>query len=144
MAYCINTDVQNEFKSLPVGATGILTTDKIDGFIAQADAYIDGRLSTVYQTPITGSNSLLIVKQISIDLVAQRIAHIMEVKGITPKGDQYIPKNLGEKAENRLDMIVEKKILLSDATEVSTTGGVSSYTSENCVTRSFKQGEVQW
>lgn len=142
MAYSLNSDVVDEFKSLDT--TGIITTTKIDGWISQADAYIDSRVGLVYQVPVTGANSLLILKEISIGLVAQRVAYVLEVKSITPKGDQYIPKNLIKQAEDRLKMIANRTLLLSDATEVSTNAGVSSYSSENTITRAFSQSKTQW
>ncbi len=142
MAYSLNTDVTDEFKN--IDTSGLITTTKIDGWIAQADAYIDGRIGLIYSVPVTGVNSLLVLKEISIGLVAQRIAYILEVKSITPKGDQYIPKNLIEQAEKRLDLITERKLILSDADEASSNAGVSSYTSENTVNRTFDVTKDQW
>lgn len=144
MAYCVVEDVKSEFKSLPIDSNGILTTAKIEGFIAQADAYINGRLASLYTVPITGAESLLIIKQISIDLVAQRIAHIMEMKGITPKGDQFIPKDLGKKAEDRINMILKKTLVLSDAAQAIGSSGVASSDSCSETPHSFIAGKVQW
>ena len=143
MAYCVNQDVVNEFKSIDV-VNGKITTAKIDVWISEADAYIDGRIGTVYTVPVTGSSSILILKNISIGLVAQRIAYILETKAITPKGDQYVPKNLIIEAEKKLTMIVNRQLILSDADEASSTGGVSSYTSENTVQRVFHQERDDW
>lgn len=142
MAYSTNSDVTNEFKSFDT--SGKITTAKIDEWIGQADAYIDGRVGTVYTTPVTGTNSLKILKEISIGLVAQRISRVLEVKSITPKGDQYIPKDLIKKAEKRLDMIVKRELLLSDAKERSTHNGVKSYSKDNTVNRVFDQTKDQW
>ncbi|MCK5608285.1 hypothetical protein KAR91_40765 [Candidatus Pacearchaeota archaeon] len=143
MAYSTNADVVKEFKSIDT-TNGVISDAKIDEYIAQADAYINGRVGLVYETPVTGTNSLLILKEISIGFVAQRIAFILETKSITPTGDQAIPKNLIEQAESRLTMIAEKTLILDDAEEKSSNGGVSSYTSENNVTRNFQQGVQQW
>jgi len=142
MAYSTNSDVVDEFKNLDT--TGKITLEKINSWILQADAYINGRIGLIYQTPVTGEESLEVLKEISIGFVAQRIAYVLETKSITPKGDQYIPKNLIKQAEDRLSMIVNRKLLLSDATEVSTDAGVSSYSGENTVTRAFDQSKQQW
>lgn len=142
MAYSTNSDVVDEFKSLDT--TGQINTTKIFEWISQADEYIDGRIGLIYTVPITGVKSLKILKEISIGLVAQRIAYILETKAITPKGDQYIPKNLIKQAETRLEMIVNRKLILSDADEKSTKAGVSSYTGENVVNRAFDQSKAQW
>jgi hypothetical protein len=142
MAYSLNTDVTNEFKT--IDTSGLVTTTKIDGWIAQADAYIDSRIGLVYEVPVTGVSSLLILKQISIWLVAQRIADIMETKSIVPKGNQLIPKNLERKAEKKIQMIVDRELLLSDATLASSHNGVKSYTNDNPVTRTFDVTKDQW
>lgn len=143
MAYSTYSDVQNEFKNINF-TDGLITSAKVTEFISQADAYIDGRIGLIYDTPVTGTKSLSILKEISIGLVAQRISYILETKSITPKGDQYIPKNLIEQAEKRLDMIENRRLLLSDASERSTQAGVASYSSSNDVERTFKQGTDQW
>ena len=142
MAYSTNSDVVDEFKSLDT--SGKITTAKIDEWISQADEYIDGRIGLIYDTPITGVKSLKILKEISIGFVAQRVAYILETKTITPKGDQVIPKNLIAQAEKRLQMVVDKQLLLSDATLKSTHGGVKSYSNDNTVTRNFDQSKAQW
>ena len=143
MAYSTNSNVKDEFKSIDT-TNGLITTTKIDDWIDQADEYIDGRIGLVYETPVSGVKSLKILKQISIGFVAQRIAYVLETKSITPKGDQYIPKNLIEQSEKRLQMVVDKQLLLSDATLKSTHGGVKSYSNDNTVTRNFDQSKDQW
>jgi len=142
MAYSTNQNVQDEFKSINV-TDGKITTTKIDTMITQADAYINGRIGLVYEVPVTGSESLEILKEISIGIVVQRISRILELKSITPKGDQYIPKDLIKKAEDRLQMIVDRLLLLSDATEIAV-AGVSSYSNSNEVIRCFDQAKQQW
>ena len=144
MAYSLNTDVTDEFKSLDT--TGLITTAKIDEWISQSDEFIDGQIGLIYETPVSASatKSLKILKQISIGLVAQRIAFILETKSITPKGDQAIPKNLIEQAEKRIQMIVDRKLLLSDATQLSTHQGVKSFTNDNVVPRKFDIDIAQW
>lgn len=142
MAYSLNSDVTNEFKS--IDTSGKITTTKIDDWIGQADEYIDGRIGLIYITPVTGAKSLSILKEISIGLVAQRIAYVLETKSITPTGDQTIPKNLIEQAEKRIQMIVNRELLLSDATDKTTHAGVKSYSGSNIVTRRFDQSKDQW
>ena len=111
MAYSTNSEVVDEFKSIDT-TNGKITTAKIDTWIGQADEYIDGRIGLMYQTPVTGVKSLKVLKEISIGLVAQRIAFILETKSITSKGDQAIPKNLIVEAKERLQMIVDRVLLL--------------------------------
>lgn len=143
MAYSLNADVIDEFKSIDT-TNGKITTAKIDEWISQADAYIDGRVGLIYDTPVTGANSLSILKWISIGLTAQRIAQVLATKSITPKGEQCIPKDLIKEAEFKLGLIANRKLILDDATEKSSTSGVSSYTGENTVNRAFDQSKQQW
>lgn len=143
MAYCTSTDVIAEFKSIDT-TNGVVTTSKIDSWIAQADGLINGRIGTLYTTPITAAEPLLILKQVSIGLVAQRIARILEVKSITPKGDQYIPKDLIKEAKETLQMIVKQEIILAGADRNTTHAGVRSYTSDNDVDRVFDSTKDQW
>lgn len=148
MAYSTAALVTSEFKSIDFAASGAkVTTAEITQFIVEAEAYIDGRIGLLYTTPVVLGDSpkaTEILKHISTGLVAQRVAHIMETKAITPKGDQYIPKNLGADAERKLEMIVNRTLLLSDAESISSAQGVKSYSSSNTVTRTFKQGTNQW
>lgn len=143
MAYSTNLDVTDEFKN--IDTTGKITTIKIDGWITQADAYINAKVGLIYITPVTGNaESLLVLKEISIGFVAQRIAFILETKSVTPRADQAIPKNLIEQAEKRLQMIIDRELLLFGATERSTHAGVKSYSSENTVKRTFNYDKQQW
>lgn len=145
MAYCLASDVTKEFKSLDTTATdAIITSSKITGWIAQADAYIDGRLGTIYEVPVTAAGPLLILKTISIGIVAQRIARILETKSITPKGDQYIPKDLIKEAKETLKMIIDKEIILSGVDRVTSHSGVASYSGSNEVEREFCLDSEQW
>lgn len=143
MVYCVYTDVVSEFKKLDITG-GIITQAKITEWITQADGYINGRLYTKYVVPITATSSLPILKQVSIGLVAQRIARILEVKSMTQSGDQYIPKDLIKEAKETLTMLADGSMVLIDATDATNSSGVSSYTSDNTVTRSFDVTKDQW
>lgn len=144
MAYSTNALVASEFKSITFSTDTKIKSSEVDQWITEADEYIDARIGLVYSTPVTATKSLEVLKTISIGLVAQRVSRAMEIKSITPTGDQYIPKDLILEAKERLQMIVDRKLLLSDATEITTHGGVSSYSNDNTVTRKFDQTKDQW
>lgn len=128
MAYCTSTDVASEFKNITFSASTAVTSTEVDGFIAQADAEIDGVVGLRYEVPVTGASSLLIVKQISIKLVAGRIKKILEVKTSTEEVNQEAQSpNLIAEARDMLDKIVKGTLLLSDATVLSSTGGFKSF-----------------
>jgi len=142
MAYCTYQNVAGEFKGLDV-ASGILTSTILDDWIAQDTAYINAKLKTVYTTPITDADDLLILKKICIGMVAQRVSRFMEVKSISPKGDQYIPRDLIKEAMSTMDEIVNEKLILNSTKAVS--GGiVSSYTNDYTVERVFDTTIDQW
>jgi len=145
MSYCVYTDVVNEFKSLDI-TSGIITSAKITEMIAQADAYIDGRAGLIFQIPIVGTTSLLILKQISIGLVADRLANILRLKSASPDGVQLIQKDLAKQARADLEMIVNQTLNLPDAVLLSQAGAVRSFSSEHptLVRRTFRQGINQW
>lgn len=142
-AYSANADIVNEFKSLDI-TSGVIDSTKIDEFIDQSDAYINGRIGLVYKTPVTGTESLKILKNISIGLVAERIARILKTKSASPTGDQLVFADLIVQAKADLDLIADRKLLLSDADERSTQAGVQSFSSENLVVREFKLNVDQW
>lgn len=143
MSYCESQDVVDEFKGLDV-VNGVITTTKIDEWIAQTDAYIDARLIKLYSVPITNVADLLVIKTISIGFVAQRISRILETKTITQQGDQYIPKDLIKEAKETLGLILSQDLILSGSSRSSVNGIVSSYTSDNDVERAFDVESDQW
>lgn len=143
MSYSNFQNVIDEFKNLNT-TTGLITDDKITEWISQEDAYINGRIGLIYDTPVTGTESLKVLKKISIGLTAQRIARILETKTNAVKGEQNIPKDLIQEAKDDLQLIVERKLLLSDADYISSDQGVKSYTSDNSVSRTFDTTTQQW
>jgi len=147
MAYSTPTLISSEFKSITFSATTKVTEDEVTQFIVEADAYIDARIGLIYTTPVTlaaSPKSMEVLKTISIGLVAQRIAKIMELKSTSPQGDQAIPVDLAIQARANLEMIVKRELLLSDAVSISSVQGVKSYSSSNTVTRVFDQSKTQW
>lgn len=145
MAYCTYQEVVSEFKSLDVEKPGaVVTSDLINSWIAQADAYINARLNTLYVTPITDADDLLLIKQVTIGIVAQRIAYKMEVKGISANGDQYIPKDKIRESKEILEMLIKREMILSGTNRATSHAGVSSYTEENSTERVFDTECDQW
>ena len=143
MSYCTYQDVVDEFKNLDV-TSGNMTAAKITSLIAQADAYINGRVGLIYVIPVTGPGSLLILKQISIGLTADRLANTLRMVSTTPEGIQLLNKDLIKQGRNDLDLIVTQDLNLYDAELLSIKGAVRSYTNENTVPRTFKKGVNQW
>lgn len=145
MAYATLAQVQSEFKNLSIGASTPITTTEAERFIEESDALIDSYLSRRYEVPITGSNSLKVVREISIMLTAHRIKEILRVKTGDSKADQDGRGNsLHSRAMNLLKDIVKRKLNLTDATAATADDGVSSYVSSNDVPFIFERGTDQW
>jgi len=143
MAYSINTDIQAEFKNLTYSSNGI-TSAEVDEYIAQEDAYIDGIVGRKYNTPITGTNSLKIVKTISVQLVAARVKRILAVKTGIPETEQDSSSGLQGMALKKLDEIAEGRLLLSDADLARASDGVNSFAVSDDLSHIFKRDVDQW
>jgi phage gp36-like protein len=143
MAYSVYGDVASEFKNI-LFATGQPVTDaEVTEFISQADAEIDGYLSQRYVTPITGTISLVVVKQLSIWLVADRVSKILQVKTKTEE-TKTADKSLRQMALDRLKELAKGTFKLPDATVLSSGAGFRSYANDNELDYTFKKGDDQW
>lgn len=148
MAYATNAQVASEFKNITFSATSSITLDEVDRFIEEADAYIDSKLSQKYVTPITGTTSLILVRQISVWLAAQRVKDIMRVKSGATEKDQGVGKTkirrLDDMAKEMLSDILNDKLELPDASLKDTSEGVYSYVYHNNIDHKFDMENDQW
>lgn len=145
MAYSTVEQVAAEFKGITFTDTSSITITEVERFISEADAVIDGRLGQTFVVPISGTISLLIVQNISIWLVAQRVKDIQSLKtGNAPTNQIERENRLDAKAMKMLDDILNEDILLPDATLIKSTGTVSASNVTNNVERIFKRDDVQW
>lgn len=143
MAYSVYGDVEAEFKGMVLDTTSPVTDTEVTGFIAQADAEINGLVGLRYVVPITGTDSLIIMKMVSIWLVADRVAKILQVKTKTEE-NSTAGKSLREMALELLDKIVKGEFLLADATRLSSANGFKSYANDAQLEYTFKKGDTQW
>lgn len=145
MAYCTVDHVAGEFKSVSFSTTTAITTSEVERFIAEEDAYINSRLSKRYETPITGAEALLIVRKISIGLVAGRVQRIMKVKTAEePTNQDGQSLDLGAGAKKMLEMIVNDEMRLPDNDLATTHQGIQSFNVDESVEPVFEQGVDQW
>lgn len=145
MAYCTNAEVAAEFKNLTFSGSSTPTSTTVDNWIAQADAEIDSRVGLKYVVPLTGSNALIIAKQLSTAIVAERVRRTLKIK--TSEEATRQDGRAGDTAKEARDMmtqIVEGKLKLSDATLASSQDGVASFNVSNGEEHTFEKSVDQW
>jgi len=144
MAYSVLADVQSEFKDIEFTATTKITSTEItDPFILQADAEINARIGLRYVVPITGTESLKIMKMLSVWITADRISKILRIKTKTEE-DTTAEKSLRQMANELIDKIVAGTFLLSDATLKSSANGFKSYANDNDLDYTFHKNTDEW
>jgi len=143
MAYCTTTQVAATFRKLTIGASTNVTTTEVTEWIEEADAEIDGRIGVKYDTPVTGAESLKILRPISIALVVPRVRAALanhEAPATAKDQKAFTPAVLTvSEANKKLDMICEGRLLLSDATLRSTRDGVADFATDNNFENYFKR-----
>jgi len=149
MAYAAYGDIESEFKNLEFSTSKALTPAEVTEFISQEEGVINAAVSTRYDTPVTGTEAVKVLKNISIAIVACRVAKILNLKKDIPIPAGMIPQQLNEgwacrKAEKLLEKIQSGKVVLDDAEAVSSGQGVSSYNSDNSICPVWKRDAKQW
>lgn len=144
MAYSTNADVASLFKGLTFSSDTNPTDTEVDSFITEADQLIDAKVGTRYSTPVTGTNSLIVLKTISKYLVAADVQQILKVKSGGEKANQESHRDFRKVAMGLLKDIQEGCLLLSDATARSTGQGVKSFNVDCDIQHTFKRNTDQW
>ena len=119
MAYCLIADVQTLIKWLTFAAgTKVTSTEVTDFHIAEADKFIDDKLSARYTVPITNTNDIKTLKYISERLAAVEAAMVLAVQA---GGD------IVEVVEQwKKDALARLELILTGATPLETTPITSS------------------
>lgn len=150
MSYATVSDITSEFRELTVTTTSPITTAEVERFLLEADALIDTKLSNRYTVPIvSGSVSLVLLRKIEIDIVAYRIASILNLKKEVPLPDKTILQDLNYTASYKvsmklLDDLFSGKILLPDATIKTDSSGFADYNYANDIGPIFERDTKQW
>ena len=144
--YTTVSKVQAEFKSVTFATTTVPTLANVGDYLSDADAEIDCTLSVKYQTPITGTQALILIAMIEVWLVKDRILNVIKVKTGKNSEDQDGATNYRDKAMKVLNSLAAGTMKLTDATLVNSNDGVRSYTNENPTTapRVFDRTINQW
>ena len=147
MAYCTATNVQGEIKGCETFSTSTYPTlAKVEEWIAEADALINGKLADKYVVPVTGSDSMLILRSISINLVKAKLQDFLDVKGSSEATDQGKPGESPRKqALEALEAIAKGSISLRDAVLADSNAGVrSDVLNDTDAEATFTQDDDAW
>jgi len=144
MAYALATDVQSEFRKLDVSGSTSVNSTEINTFIEQADAFINAKLYDYYVTPITGVESLKIIKMICVWLVADRISNILRMsKGTEASKKDGTYSSYKKQAMNMIDDIQKDKLKLTDASAKGDSSP-TSFAVQNDIDPIIERDTDQW
>lgn len=155
MAYCTSAQVAEEFNGVSFGASTNPTSTTVDRWIAEADQLIDSKVGLRYTVPITNASDLILIRQISIMLVAARVRRRLNRTG--PDGETAKVKvtDTHDQAMKMLDQIVKGLMDLPNSDLRNTAVGVSSFhaacaddeyddCADDITSHEFKKGVDQW
>lgn len=155
MAYATNSDVASLFRDITFDANTAVTDSEVDSIIEEVEAEINALLYDHYVVPITGTESLKIMKTISRYKAAHVVKTILEANEQYSDKVQEIQTNLEKKAMEMLkkiiptwdgDQWVDPILNLSDAVRKQTSPKSGSVFSapNNVSTRQIKKGGDNW
>lgn len=151
-AYCLKADIEAEIKDLTLSASSIPTEAQVTAFIDQESARIDSYLINRYEIPITGTQSLLILKRICIALVSWRVSDIISTRKLQSLPNGMISQDVSgatayKQAIKDLEAIMRGDMSLVDSLVKNSNAGSSLFASGNLETdyqANFKINEKQW
>lgn len=153
MAYTTINDIIAEVRGLEVSDDTVVTTANINDWIAQAEAYINGRLASFYSLPITGPLSLPIIKTIAIYKVAHRVKNKLELTAENSDKKMDVQANLDRQAERMLEQLLptieggamrDPVLKLPDATTLARSPETAALTSMKAQGGTFIKGGDNW
>lgn len=152
MTYATSSDIENELKGISFTATSSVTTGAVSDFLDQADAVIDMHIAKRYATPVTASESLLVLKKIAIDLVVYRVAKILDLKKSVPIPDSKVIQDItnGDAYKESMKLLAairDNKMDLPGQDELNSNVGLRSLHTEagnSDIVPFFEKGVEQW
>jgi len=152
MAYCIVSDVQSMFKNITFAATDAITDTEVSNWIDEESAILDSLLRARYNIPLTGTNSLEVLKKVCAFIVAGRVDVILnQSTGINAEKIQY-SETLWDQGKMLWKGIKDNTIVLDDIdlktpiadTYVSRQGNTEVPCYDDVIKPFFHKQEVQW
>jgi len=144
MAYATRANIESEFKNVVFSATTLVTITEVDEAIAETDLVIDSFLSRRYVVPVTGINTLILVRGYSKQIVAARIGPTLGIKSNSQKTDN--PKNETPAGHimKMLKLISEGKADLPADATFKTQSTTAKFHTEKRDERIFDVQKQQW
>jgi hypothetical protein len=140
--YCNVENVQSLIKWTTFTDSSKVTRNDVTNFILEADAFINNRLNSVYETPITDNDDTEILKYISCRLAAFEVAQVLvlQTSGKMPE----ITYQWKGTAVKRLEQIISRDIILPNSTQQDTTKGLYSFTSHGNSDNDYEDTDPLW
>jgi hypothetical protein len=140
--YCNIENVQSLIKWTTFTDSSKVTRNDVTNFILEADAFINNRLNSAYETPITDNDDTEILKYISCRLAAFEVAQVLvlQTSGKMPE----ITYQWKGTAIKRLEQIISRDIILPNSTEKDSTNGLYSFTSHGNLDNDYADTDPQW
>jgi phage gp36-like protein len=136
MTYALATDIANEFRFIEFNnetdpeLKSDISLARVNTFLDEADAEINLCLNNKYITPITGTESLKVLKRIEIAIVSSRVASLIDLKQFTNQSktikQEFNKSNYAENARKLLQELKDEKLTLVDAELIDTDYGMTS------------------
>ena len=142
MAYCSESDVKIEFKNITWDTSGGIASATVAEWTVQESAVIDSYLSERYVIPVTGTNSLSVLKKVAILLTSHRVKMALQVKSIDPASQDQLPDDY-ERAIAMLNNLAKGVTILPDAPLTTTSNETLKvyYVANPPI---FDKSKVQW
>lgn len=145
MTYATEDDVKNRLRNIVISATSEgVNSASVVKFLEEAEATINSCLQSRYEIPITGVESLKIVRKIEADIVASLVASIIDLKQATNQPahlkQEFNRKDFQVKANDELILYQRGEKILFDAVE-KTSGVVSGLVG---IVPFFDRSAQQW
>jgi phage gp36-like protein len=135
------SDVQSRLPSsiATIDAVSEPNTTQVTAWMDEVEAFVEGQLATRYQVPITGSQSLLIVRDICADLTAYRVWQF-KAMGVDDPEFRNQAEVLRQRAMEKLQALLEGTMVLPDQAEAPSSSTPAGTFPEPI----FERDRVQW
>jgi len=132
MPYALVSDVKNYFLGYSFSATANLSEAKIQFHLNGEESFINNRLSSIADVPITDTADLKLIVQIHAKLVAGTVDEmVLNSDGKSSGADLTKKRNLRKEALELLDDIINRKVYINSTSKTLMSDGKEDLRYEN-------------